>query len=801
MTVNNWSLIYDRFEPDEEGLREALCTLGNGYFATRGAGQEAVADEIHYPGTYLAGGYNRLETYIAGQTVENEDLVNFPNWLFLSFRVQDSDWLNLMRIEILRYRVELDLRQGLLLRSLRFRDGHGRETTLESRRFVHMKSRHYAGIKTTVTAENWSGSAQIRSALDGRVINAGVARYQQLSCTHLEPVDQGGGGGAPIWLLTRTSQSRVEMAQAARTAVYCNAEALSCERSLMTGPGHVAEDLTFHLEEGQPISVEKIVALYTSRDAAISEAGVEARQAAERAPRYDELERTHKDAWERLWQRADITVQNTHPERATLLLHLHAFHLLQTISCNSVDLDAGVSARGLHGEAYRGHVFWDELFVFPFFNYRFPPVARALLNYRYRRLNAARRLAAEAGFRGAMFPWQSGSNGREESQRVHLNPKSGRWIPDSTYLQRHINAAVAYNVWQYYQATSDVGFLENTGAEMLLEIAHFWASVAMWNPDRDRYEIHGVMGPDEYHNAYPEANDPGINNNAYTNIMAVWCLSTALECLERISEGRRDELCEELGLGKQEIELWERIGRKMFVPFHGEGLISQFEGYEDLIEFDWEAYRAKYDDIQRLDRILEAEGDSPNRYKLSKQADVLMLFYLLSAEQLTALLQQLGYEFDPDSIPDNIEYYLSRTSHGSSLSRVVHSWVLARSDREKSWQLFLEALEGDVAEVQRGTTAEGIHLGAMAATIDLVERCYSGIELREGRLWLNPRLPEDVKELSFTVFYHDNWLDIHMAEEAVRVTAHRYTSRKSPLCIRDVPCELAPGGEMELPLE
>ena len=168
-------------------------------------------------------------------------------------------------------------------------------------------------------------------------------------------------------------------------------------------------------------------------------------------------------------------------------MRLHLFHLLQTVSPNSVDLDVGVPARGLHGEAYRGHVFWDELFVLPLLNLRLPELARTLLRYRSRRLPAARRAASAAGLGGAMFPWQSGSDGREESQQLHLNPRSGRWLPDATSRQRHINIAVAFNVWQHYQATGDGYFLSSTGAGMLLEVARCLADLAREDPATGRY--------------------------------------------------------------------------------------------------------------------------------------------------------------------------------------------------------------------------------------------------------------------------------------------------------------------------
>ena len=332
-----------------------------------------------------------------------------------------------------------------------------------------------------------------------------------------------------------------------------------------------------------------------------------------------------------------------------MVLNLHSFHLLQTVSKHTIDLDVGVPARGWHGEAYRGHIFWDELFIFPYLNLHLPDLTRALLLYRFRRLPAARWAAKAAGLDGALYPWQSGSSGREESQVVHLNPESGRWLPDNSYLQRHINIAVAYNTWQYYQTTADVTFLAHGGAELMVEISRLMTSLATYNRATDRYEILGVMGPDEYHDAYPDADEPGLDNNAYTNVMAAWILCRATEALDLIPEFRRNELFEKLHIQREELARWDEISRKLKVAFHDDGIISQFEGYGDLEEFDWIGYTERYGDIHRLDRILEAEEDSTNRYKLSKQADVLMLFYLLSTDELTSVFERLGYEIDSDA--------------------------------------------------------------------------------------------------------------------------------------------------------
>lgn len=772
--MSTWSFVYEGFDPEDENLREALHTLGNGYFATRGAAAESDADGIHYPGTYLAGGYNRLKTEIAGREIENEDLVNLPNWLPLSFRVGEGDWFDPLSVEILSYRQELDIRKGLLLRTVRFRDGEGRITGMENCRLVHMGNPHLAAQETTLIPENWSGRIEVRSALDGRVINAGVERYKKLNGRHLVPVKAEEFDGESIFLQVRTSQSAIDIAQAARTRAFLNGELLATERTADLEHGYVAHRFSFDVSEGDTVTLEKVVTLFTSRDHGISECGLTACEELARAGHFRELTDSHVLAWEHLWRRFKIDFEPHDPamgSRTGSIIHLYTFHLLQTTSLHTKDLDVGVPSRGWHGEAYRGHIFWDELFIFPLLNFRIPEITRALLMYRYRRLDAARRTAKEAGFLGAMYPWQSGSDGREETQQLHLNPRSGRWLPDNSHLQRHINVAIAYNLWQYYQITGDMEFLSFYGAEMLLEIARFWASACTYNERLDRYEILGVMGPDEYHDAYPDAERPGLDNNAYTNVMTVWVLSRAVELFDILDEVVCREVCEKIGLDEEEKRLWRQISRRMKVPFHGDGIISQFEGYGGLEEFDWEGYREKYADIQRLDRILEAEGDTPNRYKVSKQADVLMLFYLFSFEQLKEIFEKLGYPFGYETIPKNVDYYLDRTSHGSTLSRVVHSWVLTRSDRVRSWKLFLTALESDVADIQGGTTPEGIHLGAMAGTADLLHRAYTGITVRKDVLWFDPGLPEDVGRLHMHMRYRRHSLEIDITRDIFQIRA------------------------------
>jgi beta-phosphoglucomutase family hydrolase len=795
-----WSLAYEGFAPAKEGIREALCALGNGYFTTRGAAVWARADGTHYPGTYLAGGYNRLRTDIAGRMVESEDLVNLPNWLALEFRIGDEDWFDSSSVKFLSYRQELDLRRGMLLRAIRFEDRHGRRTMFKERRLVSMIDAHLGALELTLTAENWSASVTVRSAIDGRVVNAGAQLYSRFNNKHLEPLAAEAVGEDAVYLLVRTSQSNLYVAEAARTRAFVDGELRAGPRRTINEQGYIGQELVAELRQGQTLTIEKLAYLYTSRDRAVSEAGLAARKAIARAGRFEEAMAHHVFVWTHLWRRFDLHVQPVGPAfklNVSMLLRLNMFHLLQAVSLNSIGLDIGVPPRAWTGEAYQGHIFWDELFIFPTLNYRLPEITRSLLMYRYRRLDEARAAAKAAGFQGAMFPWQSGSDGQEETEKFNLNPRSQRWVPDKSYLERHVGSAIAYNVWQYFQVTRDMEFMQFYGAELILEIARFWSSMASFNNERGRYEIRGVMGPDEFHEGYPNSPMPGLNNNAYTNLMAVWVLWRALEVLDLLPDLRRAELMKQLDLSPEETERWDDISRRMYLPFHDSGIISQFEGYEKLAELDWDAYRARFGNIQRLDLVLEAENDSTNRYKASKQADVLMLFYLFSAEELGALLNRLGYPFEYETIPRNVSYYDSRSSHGSTLSRVVHAWVLARSNRPRAMKYFEDALQSDLRDIQQGTSGEGVHLGAMAGTIDLVQRAAMGIEVTGDVLRLNPQLPQEVKRLDMHIRYRGHSLDLRLTHDALIVHGRDRGVTPIRLGFRNEAYEFA-GGDMRV---
>lgn len=791
--MSEWLVDFDGYSPIDEGRRETLCTLGNGVFATRGAISEADADGVHYPGTYAAGVFNRLVSHVQGETLEHESMPNLPNWLTLRLRPHDGSWLDPAEVELVDHSRQLDLRRGILWRRFTAIDEKGRKTAVVERRLVSMARPNLAAVELTITPLDWSGRLEILSAIDGTVENRNVVDEHALEGRHLSVVDRGADDRGTVWLVAETVQSHVRVALAAHTRLLGSGKRLDATRERWAPTDKIGELHAIEVTEGTSIVVEKVCALSTSRDPAISEPSLAARTLIDEIDGFDALAADHEQAWGHLWEICHLDLEADDGDEASQILNLHLFHLLQTLSPNVVDRDVGVPARGLHGEAYRGHLFWDELYIFPILNLRMPDLTRELLLYRYRRLDAARRLARAEGRPGAMFPWQSGSDGREETPTQLWNPLSESWMPDHSRRQRHVGLAVALNVWQYFQVTEDVDFMVSYGAEMLIELARFFADLAEHDPTDDRFHIRGVMGPDEFQDGYPDRPGEGIDDNAYTNVLTSWLLCRAGEMPALLERHHGHSVLDRLGVADSEIRLWDVVSRRLHVPFTREGFIAQFAGFDDLEDLDWARYRATYDNIGRLDLILESEGDSMNRYRASKQADTLMLFYLFSPTELTEIMAHLGYDFDPATIHGTIDYYLARTSNGSSLSRVAHAWVLSRADRERSWEGFREALQLDIADTQGGTTREGIHLGAMAGTIDLVQRCYTGIETREGALWFQPQLPTRLRRLAFTLNYRGHRIDVEVTHDHLRLRSHPCDAPAVRVCLNGDLVMLQPG--------
>lgn len=759
-----WTITYQDFDPVKERTREAMLTVGNGYFGTRGAMEETASSKVHSTGTYIAGLYNRLESRVGDRIVENEDFVNAPNWLPVSFRIDNEAYFDFSKVKFLEFNKSLDFRNGVFSRRIVVEDSLGRVTAIDSNRLASMANPHQAALQYSITPLSYSAHITIRTGINGEIINEGVERYKQLNQKHLKPSEEGHQGHI-IHVAVETTQSGITIAEAASHRVFLEEHELKIEPRTDVSPSKAYQELSFDVIQGQSIMLEKIVTIYTSKPDDVDNPVKEATKLVSVPVRYSDVEAASEEAWKKLWKDIDVIIEGSRMDQK--LLRLHLYHLMVSASPHNHSIDASFTARGLHGEAYRGHIFWDELFILPFYNYHFPDTAKATLMYRYNRLAKAREYAAEHGYKGAMFPWQSGSDGREETQVVHLNPLTGHWGDDYSSLQRHVSLAIAYNVWQYVTTTGDVNFLRNYGAEMFFEICRFWESKTVYNDITHRYSIPGVMGPDEFHEQYHDAEQGGLKDNAYTNILAAWAFNKAAEIHTMIAgtAGKTDHL-----VTNEELKKWNDIAHKLNLVISSDGIIAQYDGYFDLKELDWDYYRSKYGNIYRLDRILKAEGKSPDEYKVAKQADMLMIFYILEEKEVRDIIEAMGYKLKPDFLKRNMDYYLARTSHGSTLSRVVHAQLANMiGDSNLSWTLYKDALNSDFDDIQGGTTAEGIHLGVMAGTILIALHSYAGLNFHDNELKVNPKLPKKWRSIRFKITFRGKQYAITIHDDNVEI--------------------------------
>lgn len=791
MERDSWGISYHDYDPLKERSREALLATGNGYFATRGAMEESSANNSNYPGTYMAGLYNRLVTNIADRDVENEDFVNIPNWLKIQFRINGGEWFdgNNQKIKSIHRRIHFD--KGLLERKMVVEDAQGRLTSIRSLRFVSMDSVQLAALSYELIPLNYNANIEIKSGIDGAIINEGVERYKSLNQKHINVLNTGIENES-LYLLAETTQSRYNIGLAAQHQIISEGSAAKLETINEINKKNVFQLFSAHLESGKKITLEKTVSICSDKEDFIEDALMSALKGLKRAADFGYLLNLSEKKWAEIWKKIDIQIEGDRMSQK--LLRLHLYHLITSVSPFNAFLDASITARGLHGEAYRGHIFWDELFILPFYDLHLPEVAKSMLMYRYRRLAKAKEYAAEHGYKGAMFPWQSGSDGREETQVVHLNPLTGKWGDDHSSLQRHVSLAIAYNIWDYYWITSDKDFLRRFGVEMFFEICRFWYSKAMLNEQTGRYEISGVMGPDEFHEHMPNQEGGGLKDNAYTNIMVAWMLAKAAEMVQIVG---MDTILQK-GFTVTELRKWQDIQTKLHIPINDQGIIAQYDGYFDLLELDWDYYRQKYGNIYRMDRILKAEGKSPDNFKVAKQADMLMSFYNLNKDEVDQILDKLGYKLPEDYLIENLNYYLGRTSHGSTLSRVVHARLAALAGNFKlSWNLYQDALGSDYVDIQGGTTGEGIHAGVMAGTIMIALNTYAGINLREESLSINPKLPESWKSMSFRLTFKGVDYKIKVKHDMLEVL----TNKQVTIRIRAEQLNTEPGVLLSFPIK
>ncbi len=756
-----WELNYYEYLPEKERIRETLCTIGNGYFGTRGCfiTEDISNPDEHYPGTYVNGIYNKARSKVKGKEIYNSDLVNLPNWLFFKIKI-GKEFLNPFDSEILHYKRNLDMKNAVLTQEIKIKDKKDRITRITTERFANMSNKNTGALKVKFASINYSEKISFVSGIDGDVKNLNVKRYRMLNQNHLKTTSKKHLKKNFMQLNSKTKDSDYDISISLKNDLkYLK----KYKTNKISKKNFIGEEFSFDSEKGKEYYFEKIISLYTSKDSKNPKKDSE--KNISKVLDFTDLLKEHKKSWKKIWEISNIKILGD--LEIQKLIHLDIYHLFTTFSKNSKGLDIGIPARGIHGEAYRGHIFWDEIFILPFYLINFPDIAREHLIYRFNRLKQAKEYAKSEGYEGAMFPWQSADTGEEESQKIHYNPVGDSWGLDLSKNQRHISIAVFYDFWEYYSLTQDKKFMKEYGLEVLLEIAKFWASISKYDNKKEKYSIEGVMGPDEFHEKYPNSKKPGLKDNAYTNVMVSWLLK---KILELISDFNKENLVSE-----KEKKKYKEISENLEIHSE-EGIVEQFKGYFDLKEINWDKYMKKYRDIHRMDRILKAEGKSPDAYKVTKQGDFLMLYYLLQRKQVTSLLKNLGVNIRKPRkfLKRNYEYYQSRTSHGSTLSSIVHGIIAFHLNKEKEARKFFEeALKSDYSEKE--STAEGVHCGIMAGSLDFITRIYAGIDYSNEILHVNPQIPEDWKGISLKLKHRNIDYDFEINHKNLKIKSNKKT--------------------------
>jgi kojibiose phosphorylase len=718
---DEWLLQQGGLDLAREHEVESILALGNGHAGVRASLAEGT-------------GFSASATFLAGVFDERARgdgmaLAHLPDWTRIRVSI-DGNWVRPDDGGLVEHRRYLDLRQGILFRTLRHRDSAGRMTRIEEMRLVSLFDRHELVQCITLVPENYGARLRFTAAIDC----SGDVGLTSLS----EP-----RGRAPEGVLVvemRTRATGIVVAMGSLNRLELDGARVAAKQTSIAD-----HDLAQEWELDAPISAsirfDRRVHVYSSRDVA-HPAGV----VRERLGRADhesthEVIRRHTGAWEQRWQLGEVEVEGE--ESARKALRFAVYHL--AAAANPDDELVSIGARALTGDAYRGHVFWDvEAFMLPFYIHSNPRAARALLMFRYNTLTEARAKARALGYRGALYPWEAAWQGKEATPSAVRGP-GGEVIPIvNAEQEHHVNAAIAYGVWQYWHATGDDAFLLDAGAELLFETARFWASRCVRLPD-GLLHLRGVMGPDEYHE--------GVDDNAYTNALASWNIARACDAWRFLQE-RFPDRCTASGgfeVSQADVDGWQEIARKMYRGFDREtNLFEQFQGYFDLEDIDLGALGPR---TAPVDVLLGRERI--RRSKIIKQADVLMLIHMLW-----------------DELPEevrlaNFRYYEARTAHGSSLSPPIHAVLAARLGQSAlAEKYFQQTAEIDLSN-NMSNAAGGVHAAALGGLWQAAVFGFGGMRARHDHVAFSPHLPNGWRSLLFRVAWRGSGLEVRMTRDAV----------------------------------
>lgn len=720
----DWILIENQFNPEKLHARETIFTIGNGYLGTKGSFEESYPRAL--PATFIHGVYDDVP-------VVYTELANCPDWLPLIVMI-DGDRFRLDQGTILQYNRELDLRQGVLSRSLRWRSPTGKTIDISFERFASLADHHVLGQRCQLTAVDFHGLIEIQASINGYPENKGF--------NHWEGLDQGKFDQG-FWLHSRTRYSRIDIGMAAKMTI----SGVEAAMQINTAPGYPSISATFFAEPQQTVTVEKIVTIFTSRDVDQPVSAAQSKLA--QLPDYITLRDANEQAWAEVWQQSDILIEGD--SQAAFAVRYNLFQLL--IAAPRDDERVSIPAKTLSGFGYHGHIFWDtEIFILPFFTFTQPALARNLLTYRYHTLDGARRKASHYGYQGAMYAWESAVTGDEVTPRWAL--PSDYYAEDVRIWCRdreiHISSVIPYALWYYWRVTGDDEWLRDYGAEIILDTAIFWSTRVEFNPHTQRYEIRSVIGADEYHEL--------VHNNSFTNRIVQWHLEKACivdNLLSRNFPEHAEELEKKLHLTDEIRNHWQEIINKIWIPYDPEtGLVEQCEGFFQLDDINLADYEPRQKSMQA---ILGIEG--ANKHQVLKQPDVLMLLYLMR--------ESSEFPYSRKNLEVNWNYYAPRTdiTYGSSLGPAIHAILAADLGKtQKAYECFMQAAMVDLEDI-RGNAHEGIHGASAGGVWQAVVFGFGGIQFTDNQPVAHPHLPPSWTRLKFKLYWRGKWHNFDLLRE------------------------------------
>jgi trehalose/maltose hydrolase-like predicted phosphorylase len=731
----NWQIIESEFRLADAQLYETLFALGNGYLGMRGTFEEGLG-RGSVEGTYVNGFYESApiiygEKFI-GYAENKQTILNLANAKALRLSLNGEDF-NLLSGRLLSYQRSLDLRQGVLRRSLHWESPQGKQLLLEVERLVLHTRRHMALIRFRFTPLNFEGPITLTSLIEGAIRQSEHAEDDPRLGTqfkgevlHLE--EKAFMGEASLM------QHRTVTTQFSVACGICDRLDSPCERQTYIEGQSIGFVYRLAGLQGVPVTLEKYCAYFTSLETARDHLMAAVTEELEQAvgAGFEALCAEQSRYLQDFWDAADIQIEGDDLLQRGIRFNL--FHLLQG---TGQDGRTNIAAKGLTGLGYEGHYFWDtEVYILPFFLYTHPEIARKLLEYRYTILDKARERARQMSHpRGALYSWRS-INGEECSAN----------FPTGT-AQYHINADIAFAIWRYYDAIHDLDFMKKCGAEILCETARLWADVGAYIPERGNcFCINGVTGPDEYQIL--------VNNNAYTNLMARQNLIFACEAvdlLKREDPSAYQALASRIGLQENELETWRKAAERMYVPYDSDlGIIPQDDTFLGKPAWDF-AGTPK----ENYPLLLHYHPLVVMRYQVCKQADALLAEFLLHNQ------------FDKAQKQRDYAYYEPLTTHDSSLSGAIFGILAAElGDVKKAYHYFAETATLDL-ENKHGNTQAGIHAANMAGTWQGIVFGFAGMRASDG-LSFNPCIPPKWRTYAFKVRYQGRQIEVQVTKEGAR---------------------------------